>query len=97
MNDERMSFIYIASNESGNVLYTGVTNHLKRRMFEHKNGTFEGFTKKYRVDRLLYYEVFGDITKAIHREKQIKAGSRMKKVRLISAFNPAWIDLYAKI
>lgn len=94
MRVERQSFIYILGNWTGEVLYTGVTASLKRRVFEHKKKLVQGFTRKYNVDRLLYYEVFSDIRDAIAREKQLKAGPRRKKVALIDAFNPNWRDLY---
>ena len=78
-------------------LYTGVTANLVRRVYEHKNKLVEGFTKKYEVDKLGYYEVFDDITQAIQREKQIKAGSRKNKLKLIESINPNWKDLYEDI
>jgi len=85
------------TNKLNTVLYTGITNDLKRRVYEHKNKFVEGFTKKYKVDRLIYYEVFDDPENAIAREKQIKAGSRKKKVELINGFNREWKDLYDEI
>ena len=91
------SFVYILSNYSNVALYTGVTNDLIRRVYEHKNKLVEGFTKKYEVDKLGYYEVFDDITQAIQREKQIKAGSRKNKLKLIESINPNWKDLYEDI
>lgn len=78
-------------------LYTGVTADLVRRVYEHKNKLVEGFTKKYEVDKLGYYEAFDDITQAIQREKQIKAGSRKNKLKLIESINPNWKDLYEDI
>ena len=78
-------------------MYTGVTGYLVKRIWEHKNGYFEGFTKKYNVEKLVYYEFFEDITLAIQREKQIKAGSRHRKIDLINKFNPEWKDLYSQI
>jgi putative endonuclease len=84
-------------NWTGEVLYIGVTASLKRRVFEHKAKLVEGFTCKYNVDRLLYYETFSDIRDAIAREKQLKAGPRKKKVNLINAFNPNWNDLYNQL
>lgn len=78
-------------------LYTGVTADLVRRVYEHKNKLVEGFTKKYEVDKLGYYEAFDDITQAIQREKQIKAGSRKNKLKLIENINPNWKDLYEDI
>jgi putative endonuclease len=91
---ERNYFVYIMTNENNYVLYTGITNDLKRRVFEHRNGVNDGFTKKYRVHKLVYYEMFLSNAMAIAREKQIKAGSRKKKQDLIKAFNPEWRDLF---
>ncbi len=76
------------------VLYTGITGDLKRRVSQHRERSIAGFTKRYNVHKLVYYEAFGDPTLAITREKQIKAGSRQKKIDLINGFNPAWRDLY---
>ena len=90
-------YIYIITNEINSVLYTGVTNDLKKRIYEHKSKLIKGFTEKYNVDILVYYEVFDDINDAISREKQIKAGSRQKKIDLIESFNPKWDDLYNKL
>jgi putative endonuclease len=87
-------YVYILTNKNNHVLYTGVTNNLQRRVYEHKNKLFKGFTKKYNVNKLVYYEVTDDISAAIDREKQIKAGSRKKKLDLINDFNPEWTDLY---
>ncbi len=81
------------TNRSNNVLYTGVTNNLARRVYEHKTGVMKGFTSKYRITKLVYYEVFGRSINAITREKQIKAGSRRKKIELITKQNPEYIDL----
>lgn len=82
--------VYIITNYNKTVLYTGVTNDLKRRIYEHHNGLFEGFTKKYKCHFLIYYEHFSNINYAIMREKQIKSWRREKKDRLISSFNPEW-------
>ncbi|MDR3560026.1 MAG: GIY-YIG nuclease family protein [Negativicutes bacterium] len=90
-------YIYILTNKYHNVLYTGVTNDLKRRVYEHKEKLNPGFTSKYNLDRLVYYEECGDIIQAIAREKQIKGGSRQKKLDLINAFNPEWSDLFDQI
>jgi len=87
-------FIYILSNSSHTVLYTGVTNDLVRRTFEHKKKITGGFTSKYNVDKLVYFEKFDFIDLAINREKQIKGYSRAKKVALINSVNPLWKDLY---
>ncbi len=87
-------FIYIMTNKNNKVLYTGVTNNLVRRVYEHKNKLIDGFTKKYNIIKLVYYEIFDNPSSAIHREKQIKAGSRQKKINLINNVNPEWNDLY---
>jgi len=91
------SYVYLLANKHNNVLYTGVTNDLVRRVYEHKNKLLAGFTKKYNVDRLVYYEVCGSIIAAIEREKQIKGWSRKKKIDVINALNPEWNDLYQSI
>ena len=88
------SYIYLLANKHNNVLYTGVTNDLIRRVYEHKNKLVAGFTKKYNVVRLVYYEVCGSIITAIEREKQIKGWSRKKKQDLINVLNPEWTDFY---
>jgi len=85
--------VYILSNKAGSVLYTGVTRDLPRRLDEHRSGAVPGFASKYAAARLVYYEVGGDIYGAIAREKQIKAGSRRRKVELIETLNPEWRDL----
>jgi len=90
-------YIYLLTNKHNNVLYTGVTNDLIRRVYEHKNKVQKGFTEKYNVDRLVYYEMYNDISDAITREKQIKGWTRKKKNELISQFNPKWKDLYEDI
>lgn len=91
---DRRSFIYILTNKNNTVLYTGVTNDLKKRVYEHREKLVEGFTMKYNVDKLVYYEIFEDMRNAIIREKQIKAGSRAKKIGLIESMNPEWSDLF---
>lgn len=93
----KQSFIYIMTNYTNTTLYVGVTNNLIRRVYEHKNGIVEGFTKRYHLTKLVYYEIFEDITTAIAREKQLKAGSRQKKNDLINGFNKEWIDLYDSV
>lgn len=94
---EKRGYIYILFNKRNGTLYTGVTSDLIKRIYEHKNKLVDGFTKKYEVDKLGYYEIFDNITKAIEREKQIKGGSRKKKLMLIESINPNWEDLYDKI
>ena len=90
---EKTFCVYILTNKNNTVLYTGVTSDLARRMREHKGKAVDGFTKKYNVDKLVYYEVTNDAHTALSREKQIKAGSRKKKVELINSMNPDWKDL----
>ena len=87
-------YVYILTNTSHNVLYTGVTNNLERRCFEHRQKKIKGFTQKYNVDKLVYYEIFDLIESAITREKQIKGYSRLKKETIISQFNIKWKELY---
>ena len=87
-------YVYILTNANHKVLYTGVTNNLERRCFEHKQKKIKGFTQKYNVDKLIYFEKFDFINLAIAREKQIKGYSRMKKLTLINQFNVGWNDLY---
>jgi len=82
------------TNQTHSVLYTGVTSDLKGRVWQHREGAVPGFTSKYKIKELVYYEVFGDIRYAIEREKQIKKGSRQKKIDLIASMNPEWRDLY---
>jgi putative endonuclease len=84
--------VYIMTGKTG-VLYTGVTNDLVRRVSEHKLKLFAGFTRKYNLTRLVYYEPFADINNAIAREKQIKGWTRAKRVALIESINPEWADL----
>ena len=87
-------YVYIMTNKHHTVLYTGVTNNLKRRVYEHNAGQGGSFTNRYNVNKLVYYQVTPDVKSAIAREKQIKAGSRQKKLDLINEMNPEWIDLY---
>jgi putative endonuclease len=90
-------FVYIMTNKNNTVLYTSVTNDLKRRVYEHREKLTEGFTKKYNVLKLVYYEVFEEGYSAISREKQIKGGPRKKKIELINSINKEWKDLYEEI
>jgi putative endonuclease len=91
---ERGGYIYILTNKNHTVLYTGVTSNLANRLYEHQTGFYEkSFTNKYNVNQLVYFEGFTSIEEAIAREKQIKAGSRKKKLDLINNFNPEWKDL----
>ena len=86
-------YLYILTNKKNGTLYVGVTNNLERRMFEHKHKLVEGFTKKYRLDRLIYFEVFQYVNDAIKREKNIKKWKRQWKINLIEEENPDWEDL----
>jgi len=92
--EEKQYYVYIMTNKKNTVLYTGITNDLKRRVYEHKAKLVEGFTKRYNISKLVYYEVSRDVESAILREKQIKGGSRAKKIRLINSINLEWKDLY---
>ena len=85
------------TNFRNTVIYTGVTNNIVRRVYEHKNKLIKSFTNKYNVIKLVYFEIFDGIETAISREKQIKAGSRKKKIDLITKDNPKFLDLYDKI
>jgi len=87
-------FVYIMTNEYNNVLYTGVTSDLSARVVQHKDKKHRGsFSARYNISKLVYYEEFDTIGEAIKREKQVKAGSRKKKVEMINQFNPEWVDL----
>jgi len=86
-------FVYMLSNTHNTAIYTGVTNNLERRVLEHKSKRNPGFSAKYNCNKLVYFEEFQWINEAIAREKQIKAGSRLKKMNLINSMNPDWIDL----
>lgn len=91
------SYIYILTNNHHTTLYVGVTSDLIQRIFAHKEKINEGFSKKYNLNKLVYYEQCPNIEQAILREKQIKGGSRQKKIDLIDNFNPNWNDLYTQI
>lgn len=88
-----MYYVYILTTQNNRVLYTGVTNDLQRRLYEHRHSLVSGFTKTYNVHKLVYYDATLDVRAAISREKQIKGWTREKKVRLISERNPDWHDL----
>ena len=92
MRNERRYYVYIMASRSLN-LYTGVTNNIYQRALQHKGREIDGFTKKYNINRLVYYEVFEHVGNAIAREKQIKAWTRAKRLALIKSMNPAWQDL----
>ena len=89
--------VYIMTNQAKGTLYTGVTSDLIKRVYQHKNSIFQGFTDRYGCKLLVYYEIHDDILIAIEREKQIKAGPRKKKINLIEKMNPAWKDLYTSL
>ncbi len=93
----RNGYVYLMANKCDTVIYTGVTSNLRKRVYEHREGLVEGFTKKYNVKKLVYYEIADDIESAIAREKQIKAGSRKKKIALIKSTNPTFKDLYPSL
>ncbi|MCK4663524.1 MAG: GIY-YIG nuclease family protein [Bacteroidales bacterium] len=90
-------YVYMITNLSNKVLYIGVTNDLKRRIYEHKNGAINGFTKKYNVYKLIYFEHFTNIEHAIKKEKQLKKWKRLWKNELVESKNPKWADLYNEI
>jgi putative endonuclease len=96
-NNELQYYVYLLTNYNNTVVYTGVTSDLVQRVWQHREKLVEGFTTRYNVWKLVYYEVAEDAMAAIEREKQIKAGPRRKKVELIEAENPAWRDLYSEL
>ena len=91
---KKQGFVYILFNRKNGTLYVGVTSNLIKRIYQHKNKLIEGFSKKYGLDKLGYYEIYDNIENAILREKQIKSGSRKNKINLIEKVNPNWEDLY---
>ena len=97
MNMEKQPAIYILASQRNGTLYVGVTSNLVKRVWEHKNDLVDGFTRRYCVHTLVYYEILDTMDAAITREKQIKAGSRAKKLHLIDSMNPGWNDLYSSI
>ena len=90
---EKGGYVYILTNKSNDVLYTGVTNDIARRLYEHQQGAVDSFSKRYKTEKLVYADFFNDIRDAIAAEKAIKAGSRKKKIELIEQDNPGWRDL----
>ena len=90
-------YVYILASKKSGTLYIGVTSNIKKRIYEHKNNLIEGFTKKYRVHDLVYYEETSDIKSAIEREKQMKKWNRLWKIRLIEEANKEWSDLYEEL
>ncbi|MGE4319602.1 MAG: GIY-YIG nuclease family protein [Deferribacterales bacterium] len=93
----KKGYVYILTCFNRNVLYVGVTSDLIKRIYQHKNKMVDGFAKRYNLDMLVWYECFETITDAIAREKQIKGGSRAKKIALVNSFNPDWNDLYDQV
>jgi putative endonuclease len=89
--------VYILASKRNGTLYTGVTTHLIQRIWQHKNNVVEGFTKKYRVHQLVYYELHQNIAQATLREMQIKKWNRQWKIELIESVNPQWLDLWEQI
>ena len=94
MKPKKTYYTYITASKKNGTLYIGVTSNLKKRITEHKEGLVEGFTKKYKVDKLVWYETFNDIREAITKEKQLKKWDRKWKLELIEKENPSWRDLY---
>ena len=94
---DKQGFVYILANNHNTVLYIGVTSDLIHRVYEHKNKLVQGFTAKYSIDKLVYYEAYDDVVVAIEREKQLKFRSRKYKEKLINEFNQTWEDLYEKL
>ncbi|WP_276952611.1 GIY-YIG nuclease family protein [Helicobacter rodentium] len=90
----KQGFLYILFNKRNGTLYIGVTSNLQKRIYEHKSKATQGFSSRYGTDKLGYYEIFENIGEAIKREKQLKAGNRQAKLRLIETMNPNWQDLY---
>jgi len=97
MSRERRYFVYILASKRNGTLYTGVTSDLANRTWQHKSDLIAGFTKRYGVHRLVWFEEFADIYEAIAREKQIKGWNRAWKIRLLEKQNPEWRDLYSDI
>ena len=93
----KKAYVYIMTNKPNGTLYIGVTSDIVKRVYKHKNSLVDGFTKKYKVKNLVYFEIFNFITDAIEREKQLKGGSRTKKIMLLESMNPTWRDLYDEI
>jgi putative endonuclease len=93
----RQYYVYLATNKLNNVFYIGVTSNLVKRIYEHKNKLVDGFTARYNINKLIYFEIFNDVNEAINREKQLKGGSRKKKIELIEKENPSYKDLYVTI
>jgi putative endonuclease len=97
MKSSKQYYVYFMANRTNVALYIGVTSDLKRRVFEHKNKLVKGFTAKYDIDKLVYYEIYYDPENAILREKRLKGSSRARKNKLLESFNPQCLDLYDQI
>lgn len=91
------SYVYILASQRNGTLYIGVTSDLNQRVWQHRNHNIAGFTQKYRVDQLVYYEIYDDINVAINREKQLKRWNRAWKIELIEELNPDWLDLFEEV
>ena len=91
-----MYYVYMLTNWNNKVLYIGMTNNLLRRVYQHKHKLCDGFTKKYNVNKLVYYELYENVDDAIRREKQLKGWKRMRKNALVETFNPEWKELYTE-
>ncbi|MBQ9118217.1 MAG: GIY-YIG nuclease family protein [Clostridia bacterium] len=92
-----MYYVYVLVNKTNKVMYVGVTNDLQRRLYEHKKELVEGFTKRYHIHKLVYYEEYSDVKEAIAREKQIKGFLRVRKNQLVETINPNWVDLSSEL
>lgn len=97
MREEKIYFVYILASGKNATLYIGVTSDLQARVLQHKEGKIKGFTQKYKVNQLVYFEEFGNVDEAIQREKRIKNWKREWKLELIEKENPSWVDLYPKL
>ena len=93
---DKIYYVYILTNQANTVLYVGITGHLSRRMYQHRNKVYDGFTAKYNVNKLVYVESYRDVNIAIKREKQLKGWRREKKEQLINERNPKWDNLFNK-
>ena len=94
MKAQKTYYVYITASKRNGTLYIGVTSNLKKRIYEHKESLIDGFTRKYNVDKLVYFETTNDVNSAIQKEKQMKKWKREWKINLIEKENPCWIDLY---
>jgi putative endonuclease len=97
MSKNKQYYVYLLTNQNNTVIYTGVTSNITKRIWEHKNKLVKGFTQRYNIGKLVYYEIYDDSENTIAREKQIKAGSRKSKINLINSMNPKWKDLYGSL